>query len=349
MKLHFRLLHTAIIAFAIHVPVSGTDLSFAFAGDVMQGTNYPEGGNYLPSNDGVTLFDEVKDILQKADIAAANNEGTIGDPGTGTAKRCSDPSLCYTFRTPLSFVNNLVDAGFDFMSIANNHVNDFGPAGIASTEQALQKAGIAFAGLRNRCETAIIERSGKKIGFAAFGHSRGTLSILDMTEVKRVVSNLKKITDIVVVSFHGGGEGKRFSHLPYGPESCFGEDRGDLRKFAHTAIDSGADVIYGHGPHVTRAIELYNDRLIIYSLGNFCTPFRVNLSGISGYAPIITVTLADNGMFKEGQIHSFIQQKGIGPRRDTENRVARHIADLTKADFPATQINIDANGKITRK
>lgn len=325
------------------------ETTFAFAGDIMQGTNYPEDGNYMPLKGGAALFDDVKEVLAAADIAAANNEGTLADSGVGTPKRCSDPSICYAFRTPVSYVRNLVEAGFDFMSIANNHINDFGPAGVASTEQALQQAGIAFAGLRNRCETAVIERDGKKIGFAAFGHNRGTLSILDMEEVKRVVSGLDKIVDIVVVSFHGGGEGQRFSRIPSGMEICFGEERGDLRKFTHTAIDAGADVVYGHGPHVTRALELYNDRLIIYSLGNFCTPYRVNLNGISGYAPVVTATVNDDGSFKEGRIHSFIQQKGAGPKKDDSNRVARHMSDLTKADFPSTPLDISPEGHITRK
>lgn len=324
-------------------------MTFAFAGDIMQGTTFPEDGvSYLPANDGKDLFKDVSDVLSKADIAASNNEGTLLDHG-GTVKRCGDPKLCYAFRTPTSYASNLVNAGIDFMSIANNHINDFGPEGVRSTENTLRRSGIAFAGLRDRCETAIIDRNGKKIGFAAFGHNKGTLSILDMEEVDRVVKDLKRRADIVVVSFHGGGEGAKFSHVPAGMEQCFGEDRGDLRKFTHRAIDAGADVVYGHGPHVTRGLELYNDRLIIYSLGNFVTPYRVNLKGINGYAPVVTVTVGPDGRFVNGQIHSFIQQRGIGPRKDTTNSVAAHMARLSHEDFPDSPLTITNDGKISRK
>lgn len=328
---------------------AGKNITFAFAGDIMQGTTFPEDGtSYLPADNGKMLFNDVTDVLSQADVAAANNEGTLLD-GAGTVKRCGDPNLCYAFRTPTSYVDNLVAAGIDFMSVANNHVNDFGPEGVRSTESTLRKAGIAFAGLRDRCETAIIERNGKKIGFAAFGHNKGTLSIMDMDEVDRVVKGLKQQADIVVVSFHGGGEGSKFSHVPDGMEKCFGEDRGDLRKFTHRAVDAGADVVYGHGPHVTRGVELYGDRLILYSLGNFVTPYRVNLKGINGYAPVVTVTVDPEGRFVSGRIHSFIQQRGIGPRKDTTNSVAVHMAQLSREDFPTSPLKITNDGQISRK
>lgn len=328
---------------------AGTNLTFAFAGDIMQGTTFPEDGtSYLPANDGKDLFKDVTDVLSSADIAASNNEGTLLDNG-GIVKRCGDPNLCYAFRTPTFYASNLVNAGIDFMSIANNHINDFGPAGVTSTENTLRKSGIAYAGLRDRCETAVINRKGKKIGFAAFGHNKGTLSILDMEEVDRVVRNLKSRADIVVVSFHGGGEGAKYSHVPLGMEQCFGEERGDLRQFTHRAIDAGADIVYGHGPHVTRGLELYNDRMIIYSLGNFATPYRVNLKGINGYAPVVTLTVDDKGRFVDGQIHSFIQARGIGPRKDATNSVAQHMATLSYQDFPASPLKFTNDGKITRK
>ena len=327
-----------------------TPMKFAFTGDIMMGTNYPETpqGAYLPANDGAQLFKDVKAVLSQADIAAGNLEGTLLDNG-GTVKRCSDPSICYAFRTPTAYVNNLTDAGMDFMGIANNHINDFGAAGIASTEKTLGGAGIKYAGLRGRCETAIIEKRGKKVGFAAFGHNRGTLSIHDMEEVKRVVGDLDRKCDIVVVSFHGGGEGPRFTHVPHASETCFGENRGNVEKFAHTAIDAGADIVYGHGPHVTRAVELYKDRFIMYSLGNFCTPYRVNLNGISGHAPVVTVDTDASGRFISGKIHSFIQQKGIGPRIDKNNAVSKNMRALTLSDFPSTPITIADDGSITRK
>ncbi|MCH5223804.1 MAG: CapA family protein [Muribaculaceae bacterium] len=323
-------------------------LSLAFTGDIMMGTTYPSGGNYIPANDGADLFSDVTEILSAVDIAAGNLEGTLLDVG-GQAKKCSDPSICYAFKMPTKYVKNLVNAGYDFVGIANNHINDFGPEGLASTQKTLKENGILFAGLRASCPTAVTEIDGRKIGFAAFGHNRGTLSILDMNEVANTVKGLADECDFVVVSFHGGGEGPKFQHVPHKTETCFGENRGNVEAFAHAAIDAGADVVYGHGPHVNRAVELYKDHLIMYSLGNFCTPYRMGLGGVSGYAPVVTVNLNPDGTFESGKIHSFIQQKGKGPRKDATNSVAKNMRSLTKADFPNTRIEIADDGTITKK
>ena len=155
--------------------------------------------------------------------------------------------------------------------------------------------------------------------------------------------------DLVIVSFHGGAEGKSRRRLPFGPETFLGENRGSLRQFAHQCIDLGADIVYGHGPHVPRCIELYNDKLIAYSLGNFCTPKSVSLKGISGYAPLLEVKVDGKGRFIEGHIHSFIQQPAIGPRLDAQNRAAQLIRDLTATDIKNAQITITPDGDIRRK
>lgn len=320
-------------------------LTLAFVGDIMMGTTYPADGHYLTADDGATLFADTDSILRAVDIAAGNLEGSLFD-GVGTPKKCSDPSICFAFKMPTRYARHLVDAGFDFVGIANNHINDFGPEAVSSTQKVLGENGIAYAGLRLDCPTAMVEKDGRKIGFAAFGHSRGTLSINDYEEVRRTVEGLRDSCDFVVVSFHGGGEGKDFQHVPHASETAFGENRGNVEKFAHAAIDAGADIVYGHGPHVNRALELYNDRLIIYSLGNFCTPYRMGLSGVSGYAPIVTATLNPDGTFAEGKIHSFIQQKGVGPRKDLTNSVAQNMRRLTKADFPNTPLSISDDGVI---
>lgn len=321
-------------------------LTFAFVGDIMMGTTYPR--NYLTADDGASIFKDAKEILQSADIAAGNLEGSLFD-GVGSVKKCANPSTCFAFKQPTRYVKHLVDAGFDFVGIANNHINDFGPEALASTRKVLTENGIAFAGLRDGCPTAIIEKDGMKIGFAAFGHSRGTASILDYEEVKRNVKSLRGQCDYVVVSFHGGGEGKGFQHVPHKGETAFGENRGDVEKFAHTAIDAGADIVFGHGPHVNRAMELYNDHLIIYSLGNFATPYRMGLSGVSGYAPIVEATLNTDGTLDKGKIHSLIQSEGVGPRKDASNAVAKNIRTLTRSDFPNTPLDIADDGSFSKK
>lgn len=321
-------------------------LRIAMAGDIMMGTTFPDDTPRLPANGGRNLFDDVKSVFIDADVACANLEGVLMEPG-GTARQMgSDPKTYYIFRMPPAYVNNLVDAGIDFMSVANNHANDMQDGGRRSTKRVLGEAGIAYAG-QTDCPTAIIERGGKIIGIAAFGHSANTCHTWNYDNVRRTVAGLDSICDIVIVSFHGGAEGTEYSHVPHTMEKYLGEQRGDVERFAHTAIDAGADVVYGHGPHVTRAVELYKDRFIIYSLGNFCTPFRMSITGTKGYAPVVTVDVDSEGRFTGGKIHSFIQQPGKGPRKDATGRVARHIRDLSESDFPDSPLNISDDGLIT--
>ena len=319
-------------------------LTIAMTGDIMMGTTYPS--VQLPANDGNDLFKDTKAILQQADIAVGNLEGAICDGGSST--KGSGPNV-YAFRMPTSYAHHLKDAGYDFLSMANNHANDFGTTGIESSEKCLREQGIKFAGIQGRVESAVINRKGLRIGFCAFGHNSYTLEHTDLQLVKRILDDLKKQSDIMVVSFHGGAEGRSKSHLPYGTEIFLGEDRGSLRELAHFCIDNGADVVYGHGPHVVRAIEVYKGRFIDYSLGNFCTPYGMSLTGISAYAPVVKITIDKNGKFLKGKIHSFTQIKGVGPRLNAANDVAHEIKQLSEADVPNSEASIDYEGNITLK
>lgn len=319
-------------------------LTIAMCGDIMMGTTYPS--RQLPANDGRDLFRDTKEITLRADLAVGNLEGTLCDGGNST--KGSGPNS-YSFRTPTSYGVNLKDAGYDFMSQANNHANDFGDTGIQSTEKVLNEQGIKYAGISGRTESAIVERNGVKYGLCAFGHNRYTLKHKDTATVKRILTDLRKKCDILVVSFHGGAEGKDKTHLPQGTETFLGEDRGALREFAHLCIDLGADVVYGHGPHVTRCVEVYKNHFIAYSLGNFCTPYGINVSGISGHAPVAEIQINGKGEFLQGKIHSFIQQKGVGPRLDATNSVARQIKSLTESDIKNPTFTIDNEGNIRRK
>ena len=316
-------------------------LTIAMTGDIMMGTTFPS--TQLPPNDGRDIFMDTKEITSRADLAVGNLEGTLCDGGT--TKKKPGPN-CYAFRTPTKFGPRLTEAGYDFLSMANNHANDFGQFGIESTEKTLDQLGIKYSGIKGRVRTAIVERNGVKYGLCAFGQNTYTVHHNDLNTVKVTLDELRPQCDILVVSFHGGAEGRTHTHLPYGHEFFLGEDRGDLRTFAHFCIDNGADVVYGHGPHVVRCMEVYNGRFIAYSLGNFCTPYGMNLTGVTGYAPVVEIKIAPDGQFLEGQIYSFIQQKGKGPRRDDTNTVAREIRNLTLADIKGSPITISETGHI---
>jgi len=339
------LVATLVLAACSKVAVAQTDtITIAMVGDIMMGTTFPS--IMLPANDGAELFQDSKNILRQADLAVGNLEGTLCDGGRST--KGTGPNS-YSFRTPTKYAPLLKECGFDFLSMANNHANDFGQEGIESTERCLREQGILFSGIKGRVESAMIRRKGKTIGLCAFGHNGYTLKHTDYTDVDRIVKDLVSKCDIVIVSFHGGAEGRTKSHLPQGSETFLGEDRGSLRQLAHHCIDLGADVVYGHGPHVTRAMEVYKNRFIAYSLGNFCTPYNVSLIGISGHAPLVQITVDDKGQFIHGQINGMLQSRGIGPRRDNSGAVIRQIKQLTEADVPQSQAVIDNNGRITMK
>ena len=338
---------TALAQNPAQVPEQESDslLTVAMCGDIMMGTTYPT--VRLPQNDGADIFADVADLFRQADLAAGNLEGVICEGGTCTKN--TDKANNYAFRMPESYAHLLTDAGFDYLNLANNHTNDFGAFGLQRTRQILEEQGIAYTGLPD-CETAVVERGGVRYGICSFGHNSYTLKHTDTASVTRIVTGLRPQCDILVVSFHGGAEGSKQSHLPDGTETYLGENRGNLRAFAHRCVDLGADIVFGHGPHVTRAVELYKDRIIAYSLGNFCTTFGVNLAGVNGYAPVLVVRIDREGRFVDGRIHSFIQTQGTGPKLDASDKVAQHMRSLSLTDFRGhCGLDISDNGTLTRK
>ena len=325
-------------------------VTVAFTGDIMMGTTYPDSlhGTGLPANDGKHIFDDVKEIISSADFAGGNLEGSFLE-GPGKRRPMTNPRTYFIFRMPPKYVNNLLEAGYDFVGIANNHINDFGEPGRESTMKTLRDAGLAHAGLKDKCEIAYVERNGVKYGVAQVGHGMNNVDVNNIEEVKRVVSEMRKNADIVILSFHGGAEGSAHTHVPGKLEYYVGEQRGDVKAMAHAAIDAGADVVFGHGPHVVRAAELYKDHIIFYSLGNFCTPYRMGIAGLTGQAPVAVVELGMDGKFKSGKIHSFIQQRGLGPRKDAGNSAAKQIRTLSLQDFPDSPLIIAEDGTLSRR
>ena len=324
-------------------------ISFAFMGDIMMGTTYPDSvhGTALPADGGRHLFDDARTVTERVDVAGGNLEGSFLN-GPGRRRPMGNPRTYFIFRMPPEYVGNLVDAGFDFMGIANNHINDFGQPGRSSTMATLRGADLQVVGLKDSCETAIITRKGLRIGVTQFGHGANNLDVTNLDELRRVVRKLRAECDLVVVSFHGGAEGTAYLHVPRKSETYVGENRGDVMRFARTAVDEGADIVFGHGPHVPRAAELYKDHIIFYSLGNFCTPYRMGISGATGYAPIAEVTVDGHGRFTSGKIHSLLQHRGIGPRFDSANSAAGLIRRLSQEDFPESPLVIAPDGTLSR-
>jgi hypothetical protein len=316
-------------------------------GDIMMGTNYPSTAS-LPPDDGKYLFEDVAELLSSADVTFGNLEGTLLNSG-GTPKRPKDPedgSHSIAFRMPERYAEYLKLAGFDMMGIANNHSGDMGDEGRISTKNTLEKYDLKYAGYIT-CPTAVFIKDGIKFGLIAFAPNNGTVPLNDDENAAKLVAELKKKVDILIVSFHGGAEGTGSQRVTGRREIFLGEDRGNVLDFAHNVVDAGADIVFGQGPHVTRAMELYNNRLIAYSLGNFCTYGKFGLSGALGVAPILKVYVDKQGRFLQGRIFPVKQIKHGIPVFDDDYKVVNIVRELTSKDFPNTPLSIDNEGKIT--
>jgi hypothetical protein len=326
-------------------PHTPDTLTLIGVGDIMMGTDYPSATYLPPGNDCKPLLDDVAGILREADITFGNLEGTFAG-NLGNPKKCKDTTKCFVFRMPERYVNCLVDGGFDMVSIANNHANDFGASGKRQTEWVLESHGIASAGSYNS-PAVIVVKDGIRYGLIAFAPNRGCYGLDNLDAAVLMVDSLRARVDILIVSFHGGAEGADHQHVTRQTEKYLGASRGNVYAFAHKVIDAGADVVFGHGPHVTRAVEVYKDRFIIYSLGNFCTYRRFNLRGPNGIAPIMKVYLSREGRFLKGEIIPSHQPGHGGAMLDPRGRVITRLQELTRTDFPEIPLNIDPQGIIT--
>ncbi|MEO0216209.1 MAG: CapA family protein [candidate division WOR-3 bacterium] len=313
-------------------------LTVIAVGDIMMGTTYPE--KRLPPDDGREIFKDVAPILASADLTLGNLEGPLTETGKCTKK--IEKGRCYAFKTPPHYARYLAEAGFDFMNLKNNHTNDFGPEGITSTIEALEKFGLKYGTDAKNGEFNI---RNMKVCIICFSAADWGNSIFNIKDAQRKVAELNRAYDIIIVSFHGGGEGTAYLHTRDTFEYFMGWPRGNVIKFAHAVIDSGADLVWGHGPHVPRAMEIYKNRLIAYSLGNFFT-WGFNLNDERGYAPILKVVLDSTGAFKGGKIYSAIQQTLSFPKIDSLHRVAKLVKRLSLEDFPDSALEITQTGEI---
>lgn len=232
------------------------------------------------------------------------------------------------------------------ISLANNHALDFGETGRDESMQALDRAAIRHSGRDG--DIASWEIKGRRVALIAFAPFRNSHDMLDIPAAQKIVSDLSASHDIVLVSMHAGAEGLDETHVPFGPELYYGENRGDVVAFSHAVIEAGADMVIGHGPHVPRALELYQGRLVAYSLGNFCTYFGISVAGVKGWAPLLRAVLDEDGAFLHGEIISARQIRPGGPVPDPDHSAGRLIKELTEQDFPTSGLLISDQGRIRR-
>ena len=316
-------------------------LSIAAVGDMMIGTDYPR--NHLSDDDGIGFLSSVTPFLSAADVTLGNLEGVLMDGGE-PGKTCSNPQASYLFRSPTRYAQHYRAAGFDVLSLANNHARDFGEEGRTSSMNAIAAAGMYHSGRVD--DFASFEVRGLRVAVLAYAVTKNSIMLLDYELAFDTIAAYAQTHDVVLVTFHGGAEGADVTHVPFAEEEYYGEPRGDIVWFARGAVDAGADLVIGHGPHVVRGMERYKDRLIAYSLGNFATYYGISVAGIKGIAPILTTTVDGNGAFVEADIVSTIQLRPAGPSVDARNRALDLMRGLSLEDFGEPGLEFLPDGRV---
>lgn len=316
---------------------AGNGISIAAVGDTMLG-NTPE----LPP-EPATYLDPVEGELV-GDVVFGNLEGTLTE--VSESPKCGPKSNeCFAFRMPPEYAEHLAEAGFTLMSNANNHSYDFGEAGLSETVAALEAAGIEQTGLPG--EITIVKAGGERIAFVGFAPYAYTPSLTDLESARILIEEADEQAPIVVVAIHAGAEGSDAGHVTGAEEIYLGEDRGNPEEFAHLAVDAGADLVLGSGPHVLRGIELYKHRLLAYSLGNFSGFHNFTTEGALGESVVLHVTLSPAGAFRSGRLASLRLVEAGQPVPDPSEEAAATIAALSAEDFGPTAIEVGPDGRLS--
>jgi poly-gamma-glutamate synthesis protein (capsule biosynthesis protein) len=218
-------------------------------------------------------FGHAAPLLKNADIAFGNLECPIASQGTKVVKR-------FVFKAKPEYSQTLRDAGFDMLSLANNHTLDCGRTGLLETMQNLERHNIRWTGAgRNRSEAeraTVLDVRGLRVAFVGFceflpegvftNDAKPSIAFASVENVRRAISTARRKADVVVASFHWGTE---YANRP----------RALQTELAHVAARSGADLVLGHHPHVLQGLQTIITRdsstrkvrrtLVAHSLGNF--------------------------------------------------------------------------------
>ncbi|HHO52431.1 MAG TPA: tetratricopeptide repeat protein [Deltaproteobacteria bacterium] len=313
------------------------------AGDTMMGSDLAR-PDRMPPGDGDVLFDGVRELFVGADLAFVNLEGPLAD--AISSDKCGEgSSSCYAFRTPTRFAATLDRAGIDVVSLANNHALDLGVVGQQSTMDALAAVGIAHAGRYG--DVASLAAGPYTVAVVAAHSGTCCLSVNDLDEVQAAIVLADRDHDLVLFSFHGGAEGADHRHVTGETEIAWGERRGNVRALAHAAVDAGADLVIGHGPHVLRAVEVYRGRLIAYSLGNFLGYEAFGRSrGYGRRTVVVEATLAANGALSAARLHPMVLDDRAVPTPDPSGRALADVRELSAEDLPDVPLTIEDDGTL---
>jgi hypothetical protein len=151
----------------------------------------------------------------------------------------------------------------------------------------------------------------------------------------------------VIVMMHIGAEGATARHTSDSVEHFAGENRGNSVAFARAAVEAGASLVLGSGPHVLRAIEWNDGALIAHSLGNLVTYGPFNHTGVNDHGALLCGTLGADGKVHGAELRSTLQAAPGFVRSDPGHLGAHDIAELSKEDFPVTGADITVTGQVT--
>lgn len=238
-------------------------------------------------------FLKIADFFQKADILFGNLEGPISDKGKKVGS-------IYSFRAEPEAVEGLKYAGFNILSLANNHALDYQRIALEDTIKTFKEQGIDWVGAGFNEEEAfsvkIKEVKKNKIGFLAYtnlgsGFQKATeektgiawIEEKSFNKIEKDIREAKEKVDILIVSLHSGEE---YQKQP----TIF------QKEFSKMTIESGADLIIGHHPHIIQEIEQYKSGWIAYSLGNFVFDQAFSKETMEG---LLLEVIIENGMIKE--------------------------------------------------
>jgi Bacterial capsule synthesis protein PGA_cap len=228
-------------------------------------------------------FQNLVSEYKKNNFVFGNLEGVITTKKVSRKKYI--PGRSYAFRFPPETAQLLKESGFHAVTLANNHALDFAEDGLDEGVKLLKSADVIPSG-HQKGGYQIISMGGKRIALIGFGFYSYQNSILDIEAAEGLIKKAKQESDLVIVSMHGGTEGEGAIYLKDGPEFFLNEPRGDLRKFSQKAIASGADIIFGHGPHVVRGAECVGGKPVIYSVGNYVSAGGLSVRNLAGVATL---------------------------------------------------------------
>ena len=315
-------------------------ISMSATGDIIMA----QAPGRIPPNNGRGFFNGVKPALA-ADLVMGNLEEPLTED-TGFRKCGANSTGCHQFRAPPSYAAHLRDGGFQLLNLANNHGNDFGDEGHRNTQAALEAQGLLHTG--DPGQITVVTVKGVRVAVLGFSSYHWSNSLVDIDQATTAVKRAAAQADLVVVQVHMGAEGSGATRVRPGTEMFLGENRGDLIKFSHAVIDAGADVVFGHGPHVMRGMEFYKGRLIAYSLGNFCGYKTLSSNGFAGVGGVLKVTLKKDGSWSRGELVPTEMVRGGYPAPDPDKRALAFVNDLSEDDFGDSAATISTtDGTIT--